>query len=192
MASWVGYDEFKENLEVAHNTFDKATELKERIEKVIAENNLPRVKLHISFPSKITRRTADFSIRAEYQKNYARDDYFYFGRTLDISYHVTKVRTYIKIDGLGSNLTDVSHPEMEPDKSYYYGFGKAIERISGKSLVGLEIKDLDAFDELLVAMFSPSLDENGYDMSVANVGKFMKKRLLLKEATLKRKSKKIL
>lgn len=192
MASWVGYDAFKENLEVAHNTFAKATELKERIEKVIAENNLPRVKLHISFPSKITRRTADFSISAEFQKNYARDDYFYFGRTLNISYHVTKLRTYIKIDSYGSNMSGYSNSELEPDKSYFYGFGKAVERISGKSLTGLEIKDLDAFDELLVAMFSPPLDENGYDMSVANVGKFMKKRLLLKEATLKRKSKKIL
>lgn len=192
MASWVGYDEFKENLEVAHNTLAKATELKERIEKLIAEHNLPSVKLHISFPSKITRRTADFSIKAEHQKNYARDDYFYFGRTLNISYHVTKVRTYIKIDSYGSNMSGYSSSEYEPDKSYFYGFGKAVERISGKNLVGLEIKDLDAFDELLVAMFSPSLDENGYDMSVANVGKFMKKRLLLKEATLKRKSKKIL
>jgi hypothetical protein len=192
MATWVGYDEFKENLEVAHNTFAKATELKERIEKVIAEHNLPSVKLHITFPSKITRRTADFSINAEYQKNYARDNYFHFGRRLDISYHVTKVRTYIKIDSCGSNMSGYSSSEYEPDKSYYYGFGKAVERISGKSLVGLEIKDLDAFDELLIAMFSPPLDENGYDMSVANVGKFMKKRLLLKEATLKRKSKKIL
>lgn len=49
-----------------------------------------------------------------------------------------------------------------------------------------------AISDALDAMFSPPLDENGYDMSVANVGKFMKKRLLLKEANLKRKSKKIL
>ena len=191
MATWVGYDQFKENLEIAHNTFAKATELKERIEKVIAEHKLPRVKLHVTFPNKITRRTADINISADFTRS-TKDSYFNCHRNLDISYHVTKVRTYIKIDEYGSNLSGYNNSEYDPDKGYYYGFDKAVQRISGKSLTGLEIKDLDAFDELLVAMFTPPLDENGYDMAVANVGKFMKKRLLLKEATLKRKSKKIL
>lgn len=184
--STIHYETVAAEIEDLNRRFAVVTELKHKldealkpmIDRVHADNTRTRnFNIGIYFNAKITSRTVSICIEENASAFKVGQD-TYIKRQIDIDFHYTKSLKYFNITDLGFRT---------PSMPYWANFVEPIKpALPAKYLNKIKFKNFDDVLPIIVALFEPELNEDGYKQAQMNIIKTFKKTSLRKEATLKR------